>query len=389
MKKDKKIIILVNYLSFFLSHRLPIAEALLAKGFEVFVGYGELRGADPKILEQKGIKVEFIPMQPASFNLFKELKTLYCIWIFFKKIKPDIVHLITIKPYLYGGLISRLIGVRCLVSAVSGLGTLFIKKDVKSKLLRFLIYPLYKLAFNHSNQKVILQNKDDLNLLYNWGVINLSKIKLIKGSGVKLENFKNFDEPKGITTVCLAARLLRDKGVYEYISAAQLLKERGIKARFVLAGDLDTNNPTGLSLNDLDELKNDNHVELIGYHQDIPSLYEKSHIICLPSYREGFPKSLIEAAAAKRAVVTTDVPGCRDAIIPNKTGLLVPVRDFQKLADALQWLIENPQTRIAMGAAGRKLAEDEFSIEKIVTDHLNIYQDLLSNNLNQIKNYLL
>ena len=382
MKKDKKIIILVNYLSFFISHRLPIAEALLDKGFEVFVGYGELRGADPKILEQKGFKVKFIPMQPARFNLFKELKTLYHIWIFFKKIKPDIVHLITIKPYLYGGIISRLIGVKCLVSAVSGLGTLFIKKDIKSKLLRFLIYPLYKIAFNHSNQKVILQNKDDLNLLYNWGVLKFSKIKLIKGSGVKLENFKNFDEPKGITTICLASRLLRDKGIFEYISAAQLIKKRGIKARFVLAGDLDINNPTGISLNDLDKLKNDNYVDYVGYHQDIPLLYEKSHIICLPSYREGFPKSLIEAAAAKRAVVTTDVPGCRDAIIPNKTGLLVPVRDSQKLADALQWLIENSQTRIAMGAAGRKLAEDEFSIEKIVIDHLNIFQDLLSNDLN-------
>jgi glycosyltransferase involved in cell wall biosynthesis len=381
MKKDKKIIILVNYLSFFLSHRLPIAEALLARGFKVFIGYGELRGADPKILEHKGFKVDLIPMQPAGFNLFKELKTLYYIWVFFKKVKPDIVHLITIKPYLYGGIISRLIGVRCLVSAVSGLGTLFVKNNFKSRFLRFLIYPLYKIAFNHTNQKVILQNKDDMKLLNNWGVISLSKVKLLNGSGVKLENFKNFVEPIGITTVCFAGRLLQDKGVYEYISAARLLKKRGIKAQFLLAGDLDANNPTGLSLKDLDKLKDDNYVKFIGYHSDIPSLYEKSHIICLPSYREGFPKSLIEAAAAKRAVVTTDVPGCRDAIIPNKTGLLVPVKDFHKLADALQWLIENPEKRIAMGAAGRNLAEEEYSIEKIVTAHLNIYQELLSNNL--------
>ena len=381
MKKDKKIIFLVNYLSFFLSHRLPIAEALLARGFEVFIGYGELRGADPKFLEKKGFKVNLIPMQPTGLNLFREFKTLYYIWVFFKKVKPDIVHLITIKPYLYGGIISRLIGVQCLVSAISGLGTLFVKKNLKSKVIRFLIYPLYKIAFNHSNQKVILQNKDDTKLLNSWGVLNLSKIKLLNGSGVKLENFKNFVEPSGKTTVCFAARLLQDKGVYEYISAAQLLKKRGIKAQFLLAGDLDANNPTGLSLNDLDKLKNDNHVEFLGYHSDIPSLYEKSHIICLPSYREGFPKSLIEAAAAKRAVVTTDVPGCRDAIIPNKTGLLVPVRDFQKLADALQWLIENPEKRIAMGAAGRKLAEEKYSIEKIVKAHLEIYQELLGNNL--------
>lgn len=378
--KKKKILILVNYLSFFLSHRLPIAEALLAKGFEVFIGYGELRGADPKFLKQKGFNVSFVPMQPGSLNLLKDLKTFYCMWSFFTKVKPDIVHLITIKPYLYGGIISRLTGVPSLISAVSGLGTLFVNKDLKSKFLRLLLYPIYKIAFNHLNQKVIVQNKDDLKVLVNWGVLNISRIKLLKGSGVKIENFTNLDELGGIPTVCFAARLLRDKGVYEYVAAVRLLKERGIKARFLLAGDLDTNNPTGLNLNELNKLKDEGYVEITGYHKDIPALYAKSHIICLPSYREGFPKSLIEAAAASRTVVTTDVPGCRDAIIPNKTGLLVPIKNSQKLADALQWLIENPKKRIAMGKAGRKLAEKEFPIEKIVLDHLDIYQDLINNN---------
>jgi glycosyltransferase involved in cell wall biosynthesis len=270
--------------------------------------------------------------------------------------------------------------VRSLVSAVSGLGTLFINKDTKSKLLRLLLYPLYKLAFGHSNQKVILQNKDDLKVLTDWGVLNLSKVKLLKGSGVNLENFTNFSETDETPTICFAARLLRDKGVYEYISAARLLKERGIKARFLLAGDIDGNNLTGLNLNDLNKIKDEGYVEIIGYHKDIPTLYARSHIICLPSYREGFPKSLIEAAAANRAVVTTDVPGCRDAIIANKTGLLVPVKNSQKLADALQWLIEHPTKRITMGVAGRKLAEKEFRIEKIVLNHLDIYHDLLSKN---------
>ena len=381
MKKNKKILILVNYLSFFLSHRLPVAEALLAKGFEVFIGYGELRGADPKLLEQKGFNVDFIPMQPGSFNLLKDLKTIYYIWDFFKRVKPDIVHLVTIKPYLYGGIVSRLCGVQGLITAVSGLGTLFVNKDLKSKLIRLLLYPIYKLAFNHLNQKVIVQNKDDLKVLVNWGVLNPSKVKLLKGSGVKLEDFTNLDEPGGIPTVCFAARLLRDKGVYDYVSAVRLLKERGIKAQFLLAGDLDINNPTGLKLDDLNKLKDEGYVKIIGYQKDIVTLYAKSHIICLPSYREGFPKSLIEAAAAGRAVVTTDVPGCRDAIIPNKTGLLVPIKDSRKLADALQWLIENPKERIAMGKAGRKFAEKEFPIEKIILNHLDIYQDLISNSL--------
>jgi glycosyltransferase involved in cell wall biosynthesis len=381
MKKNKKLLILVNYLSFFLSHRLPIAEASLAEGYEVFIGYGELRGADPKLLEQRGFKVNIVPMHPGGVNLFKDLKTLYNVWNFFNKVKPDIAHLITIKPYLYGGIISRLTGVPSLVSAVSGLGTLFIGKDFKSSLLRLLLYPIYKLAFNHLNQKVIIQNEDDLKVLVNWGVLNPFKAKLLKGSGVNLENFVNLNEPSGIPKICFAARLLRDKGVFEFVSAARLLKERGINARFYLAGDLDDNNPTGLNLDDLNKIEKEGHVEILGFHRDIPSLYAISNIICLPSYREGLPKGLIEAAAASRAVVTTDVPGCRDAIIPNKTGLLVPVKDSRKLADALQWLIENPHKRIAMGKAGRKLAEKEFLIDKIVLDHLDIYQNLLSNNL--------
>lgn len=320
-------------------------------------------------------------MQPGGFNLLNDFKTFYYIWGFFKRVKPDIVHLVTIKPYLYGGIISRLCGVQGLITAVSGLGTLFVNKDLKSKLIRLLLYPIYKLAFNHLNQKIIVQNKDDLKVLVNWGVLNLSKVKLLKGSGVKLENFINLDEPSGTPVVCFAARLLRDKGVYEYVSAVRLLKERSIKAEFLLAGDLDINNPTGLKLKDLNKIRDEGYVKIIGYQKDIATLYAKSHIICLPSYREGFPKSLIEAAAAGRAVVTTDVPGCRDAIIPNKTGLLVPIKDSQKLADALQWLIENSKERIAMGKAGRNFAEKEFKIEKIILNHLDIYQDLLSNSL--------
>ncbi len=323
--------------------------------------------------------MKHIPMQRGGVNLFYDILTLFNIWNFFRKEKPDIAHLVTIKPYLYGGIISRLTNVPSLVSAVSGLGTLFIRNDLKSKLLRLLLYPLYKFAFNHFNQKIIIQNEDDLKVLVDWGVINSFKVKLLRGSGVKLENFTNLDEPDGIPIICFAARLLRDKGVYEFVNASRLLKERGVQARFLLAGDLDIGNPTGLSHEDLDKIRKEEHVEILGYHNDIPKLYNGSHIICLPSYREGFPKGLVEAAAAGRAVVTTDVPGCRHAIIPNKTGLIVPVKDSEKLANAIQWLIEHPKERVAMGKAGRKFAEKEFFIEKIVQHHLDIYENLIKN----------
>lgn len=378
MKKKKKLLFLVNQLSFFISHRLPVAEAALNKGFNVFIIYGELGSDDvnPEMLKQKGFNIIYIPIKRGSYNLIEDFKAFFNIWKFFKKYKPDIVHLVAIKPYLYGGLISRITNVPSVVSAVSGLGSLFINKSFKIKFLRFILHPFYKMTFNHPNQKIIVQNENDSKTLVDWGVLNFSKIKILKGSGVKLENFSNFTEPYGPPVVCFAARLLREKGVYEFISAARLLKKRGINAKFILAGDLDENNPSGLNLDDLNKLKKEGSVEVMGFQKDIPALYSKSHIICLPSYREGLPKSLIEAAAASRAIVTTNVPGCQDAIIPDKTGLLVQVKNPSKLAEAIQWLIEHPKERIAMGQAGRKFVQKEFAIEKIVQDHIDIYDEL-------------
>ena len=378
MKKNKKLLILVNNLSFFISHRLMIAKAAINKEFDVVIGYGELGDANINLLKQIGLKIAHIPMYRSGINIFKEFRTLIYIWKFFRKEKPDIVHLITIKPYLYGGVISRLAGVPAVVSAVSGLGTIFISKNFMFRLLRLFLYPVYKLAFNHLNQKIIIQNSDDFKALVEWGVLNPLKTKILRGSGVKIENFINLEEPKGLPVICFASRFLRDKGIYEFILAAKLLKEKGVNARFCLAGELDPNNPTSLNIDELNNIKKDKVVEILGYQKNIQDLYAKSHIICLPSYREGLPKSLIEAAAASRAVVTTDVPGCREVIIPKKTGLLVPVKDSQKLAEALQWLIEHPLERIEMGKAGRKLAENEFLIEKIVQNHLDIYNELLN-----------
>jgi len=225
---------------------------------------------------------------------------------------------------------------------------------------------------------VIFQIQYDASVLVNWGVLDSQKIRLLRGSGVDLTAFTQFEEDDGVPIVCFASRLLRDKGVYDFVAAARLLQKRGIEARFWLVGDADTKNPTGLTATELQSLRDGDVVEVLGYKKDIPALYAKAHIICLPSfYGEGIPKALIEAAAASRAVVTTDHPGCREAVVPNKSGLLVPVKSPEKLADALQWLIEHPADRLAMGKAGRLLAEREFAIEKIVQGHLEIYRELL------------
>lgn len=377
--KNKKIVILVNDLNFFCSHRLPIAEAAKDLSFKIVIGYGEEGGADPILLNQKGFNTKYVPMKRGSKNLLKDLISFFKIIFFLKKEKPDLVHLVTIKPYLYGGIASRLVGVPSVVSAVSGLGTLFVHKNFKSKFLRFLTYPIYRLAFNHPNQIVIVQNRDDSNVLTKWNVLNYEKIRLIKGSGVQLKNFINLEEPAGIPTVCFAARLLIDKGVNEFISAARILKQRQVKAKFILAGDLDKQNPSGLKANDLQKIIEEKIVNFIGFQEDIPSLYSKSHIICLPSYREGLPKALLEAAAARRPIVTTNVPGCRDAVISDKSGILVPIKDSLSLANALQELIIDASKRKEMGKTGRELAEKEFKIENVVDKHIKIYKYLLVN----------
>jgi len=376
----KKLLILVNSLSFFLSHRLEVALAAKNKGYEVQIGYGEIGNANTKILSKKGIKFFCFPLERISINPIKEMWSLFIIWRIFRKLKPDIVHLVTIKPYLYGGIAARLAGVPSVVSAIAGLGILFNEKNWSNYFLQKILFPLFYFAFRHTNQKIIVQNLEDKKILLNLTNIDKKKILLFHGSGVNLALFSSLEEIKGTTNICFASRLLENKGVHCYVSAARLIKKRGLKARFFLAGNLDEGNLTSLSQNELDYIIKEKVVEVLGYQKNIPSLFARSHIVCLPSfYGEGLPKVLVEAAAASRAVVTTEIPGCRDAIIPNVTGLLVPPKNPEKLADVIQYLIEHPIKRKAMGEAGRQLAERKFKIEKIVQNHLDVYDDLIKN----------
>ena len=375
---NKSLLILVSHVSFFLSHRLQLAIEAKKMGYQVKVVFGEM-DADIKFLTNHGIESFHIPIQRGGTNILKDIKSIYYIWKLFKTLRPDIVHLVTIKPYLYGGIAARIAKIPCVVSAVSGLGSLFIHKNIASKFLRLLIYPFYKYSLNHPNQIVVVQNNEDAKELIKWGVLSFEKVRLIKGSGVKLDDFIQKEEVPGTPIVCFVSRFLIDKGIYEFVSAANLIKKKGILARFCLAGDIDIKNPSSLSLKDLINLKKNKNLEILGYQKDIKKIYSNAHIICLPSYREGLPKVLIEAAAAGRAVVTTEVAGCKDAIIPNKTGLLVPVKNVEKLAEAIQWLLENSNERVLMGKAGRQLAINEFNINRVIEKHFLIYQELLKN----------
>lgn len=368
------LLFVVNIPEFFLSHRLPLAIGARNAGFTVHVATGP--GSACQEITELNFEHHLLPISRSGRNPFAELRILLGLYRLMLTISPDLVHLVTIKPVLYGGLMARFSGVPAMVAAISGLGTVFVDRDQRRSWIRRGVEWLYRLALGHPNAKVIFQNPDDRAALTDMGAVSKDKTALIRGSGVSLASYPMRPDPEGVPVVTFAARLLEDKGVREFVEAARVLKERGVVARFWLAGSLDPGNLTSVSEDVLSQWSKEGVVEVLGHQSDIPSLFANSNIIVLPSYREGLPKALVEAAACGRAVVTTDVPGCRDAIDPETTGLLVPVRDPSGLADAIQFLIENPERRKQMGASGRALAEREFAIEKVVDAHLAIYREL-------------
>lgn len=371
-----RLLFVVNCPAFFLSHRLPIALAARQSGYEVHVATAAGQAVDRIISE--GLVHHVIPVSRSGLHPLEEIRSLHAMWGLMRQLRPTILHLVTIKPVLYGGLAARLARVPGVVSAISGLGTVFIARGLRARVFRAGIRLLYRLALGHANIRVIFQNPDDRATLIRAGAVRPGRAVFIRGSGVRLEDYPMLPEPEGTPVVAFAARLLRDKGVVEFVEAAKLLRRRGLKARFLLIGSPDPDNPSTVSQATLSDWAREGVVELLGYRSDIADLFASANIVCLPSYYgEGLPKVLIEAAACGRAVVTTDHPGCRDAIEPGVTGLTVPVRDAAALAEAIRELLGDPDRRKQMGQAGRQLAEREFSIDKVVAAHLRIYEELL------------
>lgn len=374
---SRTLLFVVNVDWFFLSHRLAIAQGAMREGYSVHIATGLTdRQAE---LERFGLVVHPLALSRRGAGLANAMHTALQLWRLFRSVQPDVVHLVTIKPVLLGGIVARLSGVRGVVAAVSGLGFVFTAQGARALLRRWVVGSLYRLALGARNVKVIFQNPDDLRTLSRVAGLPATKLTMIRGSGVELQRFAATPLPPGIPVVLMASRLLGDKGVREFVLAAELLKRRGIEARFALVGTIDPANPTSLAQAELDALAAAGLVEQWGHRADMPEALAAASIVVLPSYREGLPKVLLEAAAAGRAVVTTDVPGCRDAIEPSITGLLVPVRNADALADAIAELLADRARCQRMGDAGRQLAERAFDVKQVVSTHLKIYRELIAN----------
>jgi len=371
---NTKLLFIVNVDWFFISHRLPIALEAIRQGYEVHIATTITGKAD--FLLSKGLIVHPINLHRSKSGIISIVSEFVEIFSLVRQVSPDIIHLVTIKPVLLGGLVARLQGVPSVVSAISGLGFVFINSGFISLLRRKLVSLIYYLSLGHFNQRIIFQNIDDKNYLSKLTHLPLDNSIIIQGSGVDLSIYKELPIPGGIPIVLLAARLLIDKGVREFVYAAELVNKNQVNARFVLAGEIDKCNPASIQEQELEAWVKSGVVEFFGCRNDMESVLSRATIVVLPSYREGFPKVLVEAASCGRAVITSDVPGCRDAIEKDVTGLLVPVRNVEALAKAISELLSNSSRCREMGIAGRKRAERLFDIRKIVMKNINVYKQI-------------
>jgi glycosyltransferase involved in cell wall biosynthesis len=370
-----KLFLVVNVDWFFLSHRLPIALEAQKRGYDITILAIEEEGKGDEI-RSHGLKFIPLPSTRGGKNILSELKLIRFLLKTYKEHKPDIVHHVAIKPVLYGSIAAKFARIPKIVNAVSGLGTAFINPKPFSPIF-ILVKNLYKYSFRNKHLKVIVQNEDDMVQLLGFGVLKKEQIRLIKGSGVDLTDFSYCKEPPTEhITVVLAARMLWDKGIGEYVEAARQLKEKyKNKVNFILAGKVDEQNSTNIAEEQLLTWNKEGVTEWIGYQTNMAQVYRDAHIVVLPSYREGLPKSLIEACAIGRPIITTDVPGCRVVVDEGINGFLIPAKNSNALAIALEKLIDSKELRLEMGKKGRHLAEKEFSITSVLDKTFSIYEE--------------
>lgn len=372
----------VNNAAFFVSHRLPIAKAMLERGCIValFVGRAGSDELESQAIEELGgsdVSFHRASFKGSRINPVAELVGVVDLLLAIRRFKPDIMHCVSPKGVLYGALVARILNVRGVVLAVSGMGHLFTVKKKKLDIINLLYRSLYRHIFsyllNNSSVRVIVQNQDDREFIRKLGCPN-ERIKLIAGSGVNMELYENAGLSRKENIVLFPARLLADKGIFEYVTAARNLKKKFPNWRFLIAGAADYDNPSALTGDEITAICSDGDLEWLGHVRDMASLYMRTDIVCLPSYREGMPKALLEAAAAYCAVVTTDVTGCREAIINGVTGDFVPVRNATKLEMFLEKLIKDESRRERYGRNARAHAERCFSINIVIKETIETYE---------------
>lgn len=373
---QKKLFIVVNQDTFFLSHRLPIGITAKESGYDVTI-ICENTGASDKIVEA-GLNTINLPINKAGTNIKDEFKTFSFLYKLFKRERPDIVHLVGLKTMLWGSLACRLAGVKAMISAVCGLGVLFDDKHAESLMTRSILKVL-RMTHNKKRLCVIFQNNEDKEIFHRAKIMRDEQCAFTNGSGINLQNYNYTPEPQdGPIKVIFTARMVEDKGTMVLIDAAKLLEEEyKDKVQFLLCGGLDTN-PNGITREMLESKCDGKYIQWLGHRSDVLELLKQSHIMAFPSwYREGLPKSIIEAEAIGRPIITTDSVGCRDTVVNGHNGYIIPIKDANALADALKRLIDNRELRQVMGKNAREYATQKFDIKDVIQTHIEVYNKLL------------
>lgn len=374
-----KILFFANTDWYLFNFRLALAKAARAQGAEIVLVSPP--GPYGKRLGDEGFRWIPVPMMRRSLNPIREARLLWVLWRLYRREKPDIAHHFTIKCVVYGTLVAKAGGASGIVNAVTGLGYVFTSKEQLARVLRPLVGLLLRFALGGRESRLIVQNPDDRRAIIDAGLVDPAHMRLIAGSGVDTQRYQPrldafHQTARGATSILFAARLLWDKGVAEFVQAAQVLRAEGLGVQFLAAGDPDPGNPASIPEEQLVMWRREGHVTFLGHVPDMPSLMAKTDIVVLPSYREGTPRSLIEAAAAGLPIVTTDAPGCREVVQNGISGFLVPARDGTALAGAIRKLVLDPALAARMGAAGRKKALAEFDERIVLTGTLSVYREL-------------
>lgn len=372
-----RLLYLVNIPRFFMTHRLPLALAARDAGHEVHVATSQYDRANVERIRGTGLVYHGLPLRQHGTNPVSEVRAMRSIHALYRALRPDLSHHITVKSLLYGGLAARLSPVPAVVNTVSGLGYVFSSHDRRARLLRGPVSLGYRALLRHPNSCTIFQNPDDREQFLHRGLVRDDQTCVIRGSGVDMMRFVPRPEPDGIPRVLYAGRLLWQKGLAEFVEAARLLRAEDFPACFTIAGYGEAGNPDSVPEATLASWQREGIIDYLGQRDDMPQVYADAQVVCLPSWREGVPLALIEGAACGRALVASDVPGCREIVGHERNGLLVPPRDAASLAAALRRLLEDADTRQRMGRAGRELAQREFSLDHVISATLALYERLL------------
>ncbi len=367
----------VNEASFFLSHRLPLALEPRSRGYDVVVATAPDTGEERVIA--LGLQHRAIKLTRSGFNLGAEISSYRALKRLYQEEKPDLVHHVTIKPVLYDSFAARASGVKAVVNAVPGMGYVFTRGGTRASIARAGVNFVYRLAMQHQNMRVIFQNREDLAAFVAHAIVRREQTVLIRGSGVDLDRYCRSPEPDTAPTFLLASRMLKDKGVVGFAQAAAAIKA-GVHHQdwnFRLAGGVDAGNPGSLTEVELRRLEADYGVEWLGHRDDIEELLRGCHVLCLPSYyREGVPKVLLEGSAVSRAMIASDMDGCREVITDEVTGLIVAPHDVESLAAAMIRLGADAALRQRLGQAAYDKAVAVFSEQDIVAHTFRVYEEL-------------